>query len=91
MAERLEEGPREGDVCSPRGLDFQKFIDDQLGKLKSLSAMYDMLHTLNDEWLVPRPKHRKSDPEPRSKKSPGSARQDSGRTSRPSGRRVLSG
>ena len=63
VAERLEEGPREGDVCSLRGLDFQKFIQDQLGKLLSLSAVYDLLHTLNDEWLVPRPKHRQSDPD----------------------------
>ena len=63
VADRLEEGPREGDVCSLRGLDFQKFIEDQLGKLMSLSAVYDLLHELNYEWLVPRPKHRKSDPE----------------------------
>ena len=63
VAERLEEGPREGDVCLLRGLDFQKFIEEQLGKLMSLSAVYDLLHELNDEWLVPRPKHRQSDPE----------------------------
>ncbi len=63
VAERLEEGPREGDVCSLRGLDFQKFIEDQLGKLMSLSAVYDLLHALNYEWLVPRPRHRKSDPD----------------------------
>ena len=63
VAQRLEAGPREGDVCSLRGLDFQKFIEDQLGKLLSLSAVYDLLHELNDEWLVPRPKPRKSDPE----------------------------
>ena len=63
VADRLEEGPREGDVCSLRGLDFQKFMEDQLGKLLSLSAVYDLLHALNDEWLVPRPKHRKSDPD----------------------------
>ena len=63
VAERLEEGPREGDVGSLRGVDLQKFIEDQLGKLMSLSAVYDLLHKLNDEWLVPRPKHRKSDPD----------------------------
>ena len=63
VADRLEEGPREGDACSLRGLDFQKFIEDQLGKLMSLSAVYDLLHERNYEWLVPRPKHRKSDPE----------------------------
>ena len=46
MADRLDEGPREGDVCSLRGLDFQKFIEEQLGKLMSLSAVYDLLHEL---------------------------------------------
>jgi hypothetical protein len=38
VAERLEEGPQEGAVCSLRGLDFQQFIEDQFGKLMSLSA-----------------------------------------------------
>ena len=63
VAQRLEAGPQEGDVCSLRGLDFQKFVKDQFGKLMSLSAVYDLLHDLDYEWLVPRSKHRKSDPE----------------------------
>ena len=63
VAQRLEAGPQAGDVCSLRGLDFQKFIKDQFGKLMSLSAVYDLLHDLDYEWLVPRSKHRKSDPE----------------------------
>lgn len=63
VGRRLEQGPQEGDVCSLRGLDFQKFIEDQFGKLMSLSAVYDLLHELNYEWLVPRSKHRKSDPD----------------------------
>jgi transposase len=63
VAQRLEAGPQEGDVCSLRGLDFQQFIKDRLGKLMSLSAVYDLLHDLDYEWLVPRSKHRKSDPE----------------------------
>lgn len=63
VAQRLNEGSQEGDVCSLRGLDFQKFVADQFGKLMSLSAVYDLLHDLGDEWLVPRSKHRKSDPE----------------------------
>ena len=63
VAQRLEEGSREGDVCSLRGLDFQKFVQDQFGKLMSLSAVTDLLHELGYEWLAPRSKHRKSDPE----------------------------
>jgi transposase len=63
VAQRLEEGPQAGDVCSLRGLDFQKFIEDQFGKLLSLSTVYGLLHELGYEWLVPRSKHRKSDPD----------------------------
>lgn len=92
VAQRLEAGPQEGDVCSLRGLDFQKFIEDQFGKLMSLSAVYDLLHDLDYEWLVPRSKHRKSDPEAIAafKKSSRRTREDSGRTSRQTGRRVFS-
>lgn len=92
VAQRLEAGPQEGDVCSLRGLDFQKFIKDRFGKLMSLSAVYDLLHDLDYEWLVPRSKHRKSDPEAITafKKSSRRTREDSGRTSRQTSRRVLS-
>lgn len=63
VAKRLEEGSQAGDVCSQRGLDFQKFIEGQFGKRLSLSAVYGLLHDLGYEWLVLRSKHRKSDPE----------------------------
>lgn len=63
VAERVEAGPQKGDVCSLRGVDFQKFLETQFGKLLSLTTVYRLLHELGYEWLVPRPKHRKSDPE----------------------------
>ena len=63
VAERVEAGPQEGDVCSLRGIDFQKFLETQFGKLLSLTTVYRLLHELGYEWLVPRPKHRKSDPD----------------------------
>lgn len=63
LIQRVEAGPQAGDVCSLRGVDFQKFIADQFGKLMSLSAVYELLHELGYEWLVPRPRHRKSDPD----------------------------
>ncbi len=63
VAERVEAGPQAGDVCSLRGVDFQKFLETQFGKLLSLTTMHRLLHELGYEWLVPRPKHRKSDPE----------------------------
>ena len=77
VAERVDAGPRDGDVCSLRGVDFQKFIQERCGKLLSLSTVYGLLHELGYEWLVPRPKHRRSDPtaiEAFKKKSPPSSR-----------------
>ena len=63
VAQRVETGPQEGDVCSLRGVDFQKFVESQFGKLLSLTTVYRLLHELGYEWLVPRPKHRKNDPD----------------------------
>ena len=63
VGQRVEHGPQEGDVCSLRGVDYQKFIEDQFGKRMSRSAVYDLLHGLNEESLMPRSKHRKSDSE----------------------------
>ena len=63
VAKRVEAGPQESDVCSLRGVDFQKFLETQFGKLLSLTTVYRLLHELGYEWLVPRPKHRKSDPD----------------------------
>jgi transposase len=63
VAERVEAGPQDGDVCSLRGVDFQKFLETQFGKLLSLTAVYRLLHELGYEWLVPRSKPCKSDPE----------------------------
>jgi transposase len=44
-------------------LDFQKLVEDPFGKRLSLSTVSGLLHELSYEWLVPRPKHRKADPE----------------------------
>ena len=63
VVQRMEAGPQEGDVCSLRGVDFKKYIEAQFHKRMSLSAVYYLLHDLGYEWLVPRSKHRKSDPE----------------------------
>lgn len=61
--QRAQQGPQEGDPCSLRGLDVQNFLEEQFGKLMSLSSVYGLLHQLGYEWLVPRSKHRKSDPD----------------------------
>ena len=78
VAERVEAGPQEGEVCSLRGVDFQKFLETQFGKMLSLTTVYRLLHELGYEWLAPRPKHRKSDPDAIAafqKKSPQSSRE----------------
>lgn len=53
VAERVEAGPQDGDVCSLRSVDFQKFLETQFGKLMSLTSEYRVLHELGYEWLVP--------------------------------------
>ena len=93
VAERVAAGPQDGDVCSLRGVDFQKFIETQFGKLMSLTTVYRVLHELGYEWLVPRPKHRKNAPEAiaafkKSFRRVGSA---SGQVPRLENRRLLSG
>ena len=79
LVERVEQGPRANtnDVCALRGVDFQKFVEAEFGKSLSLSSIYNLLHDLGYEWLVPRSKHRKSDPaaaEAFKKRSPTSSR-----------------
>lgn len=93
VAERVEAGPQAGDVCSLRGVDFQKFLETQFGKLLSLTTVYRLLHELGYEWLVPRPKHRKSDPDAIAdfQKSSRRVGPHPGRASRPTGRRLLPG
>jgi transposase len=63
VAERVEAGPQAGEVCSLRGVDFQKFLETQFGKWLSLTTVHRLLHELGYEWLVLRPKPRKSDPD----------------------------
>lgn len=42
----VEAGPQKGDACSLRGVDFQKFLETQFGKLLSLTTAYRLLHEL---------------------------------------------
>ena len=76
LVQRVEAGPQQDDVCSLRGVDFQPFVQTQFGKLLSLTTVYRLLHELGYQWLVPRPKHRKSDPDAVAefKKSAGNSR-----------------
>jgi transposase len=75
LRERLRAGPTEADgVCTLRGEDVRRILRDELGVLRSLQAVYDLLHRLGFGPLRPRPRHPKGDPaeqEGFKKSSPG--------------------
>lgn len=62
--QRLEEGPQPQDhVCSLRGKDLQRILQQEFGCVRSLSSIYWLLHRLGYSYLRPRPKHHKSNAE----------------------------
>ncbi len=63
LQERIEAGPREGDgVCTLRGTDIQEILKQEFGVLYHLNGVYALLHRLGYSCLMPRPRHRKTDP-----------------------------
>jgi len=61
---RIETGATPKDqVCSLRGVDFQRLLAEEFGVIRSLAAVYHLLHRLGYSYLQPRPRHRHSDPE----------------------------
>jgi len=59
---RLEAGPTEDDlVGSLRGKDFRRILAEEFGVMRSLPAVYWLLHRLGYSCLRPRPRHRKAD------------------------------
>jgi transposase len=63
LCQRVEAGPTPEDkICTLRGLDFQRILLEEFGRLRCLSAVYNLLHKIGYSCLKPRPKHRKSDP-----------------------------
>ena len=61
---RLDAGPRDCDgVCSLRGRDVCKIIEQEFGVVHTLGGIYDVLRRLGYSSLVPRPRHRKNDPQ----------------------------
>ena len=63
LCEKIDAGPADDEVCSLRGIDIQRFLKEQFGKIMSLSGVYELLHRLGYSWLMPRSQHRKSDAE----------------------------
>jgi len=63
MKQRLDAGPLPEDiVCSLRGVDVKRILAEEFGVLRSLSAVYKLLHRLGYSCLKPRPRHCKADP-----------------------------
>jgi transposase len=56
-------GPGGDGVTALRGQDMQRILEEEFGVSYSLSGLYDLLHRLGLSVLVPRPRHRKSDPQ----------------------------
>lgn len=64
VRQRLDAGATSEDqVCSLRGADLQRLLQQEFGIRRSLSSIYGLLHRLGYSYLRPRPKHHKADPE----------------------------
>ncbi len=64
LRQRMLGGPTQDDgVCSLRGKDARRIIEQEFGVQYSLAGVYDLLHRLGFSSLQPRPKHRKNDPQ----------------------------
>lgn len=60
---RLDAGATDADgVCTLRGKDLCRLIEQQFGVVHTLGGIYDVLRRLGYSSLVPRPRHRKNDP-----------------------------
>ena len=73
---RLDAGPTEDDgVCTLRGPDVRRILQEEYGVELSEASTYELLHRLGYSSLAPRPIHRKADPEAQAsfKKAPAAA------------------
>lgn len=61
--DRFVGGPRPVDrVCTLRGKDAVRILNEEFNAAYSLNGAYDLLHRLNLSCLTPRPRHEKNDP-----------------------------
>jgi transposase len=64
VRQRVEAGSQpEDQVCSLRGVDFQRILAQEFGVLRSLPGVYHLLHRLGYSYLRPRPRHRLANPQ----------------------------
>jgi transposase len=60
---RLDAGPRDSDgVCTLRGKDLCRIIEQEFNVVHTLGGIYDVLRHIGYSSLVPRPRHRRNDP-----------------------------
>jgi transposase len=64
LRQRLDAGagPEDGGVCTLRGKDVVRILEQEFGVTYSLGGAYDLLARLGYSCLTPRPLHEKSDP-----------------------------
>jgi transposase len=63
---RLNAGPKPEDgICTLRGLDLQRILEQEFGVVYSLNGVYRLLHHLGYSSLMPRPQHCETDLEAR--------------------------
>jgi len=53
----------DGGVCTLRGADARRILAQEFGVRYTLDGVYELLHRLRLSCLVPRPRHRKNDPQ----------------------------
>lgn len=64
LCQRIDAGPTpEDEICTLRGADVRRILAEEFGLLRSLAAVYHLLHRLGYSCLRPRPRHRRADPE----------------------------
>ncbi len=64
LKHRLDGGPvpqKDGGICTLRGVDVQRILKEEFGKVRCLSAVYNLLHAIGYNDLVPRPQHKDAD------------------------------
>lgn len=80
---RIEAGPTPEDgICAFHGLDIQRIVREEFGVELSLASTYELIHRIGLSSLMPRPAHRKADPEAQEAFKKGPPRR-SGRSPRP--------
>jgi transposase len=64
LKQRLDAPPRPEDgVCTLRGLEIQRILEEEFGVRMGLQTVYDLLRRIDYSSLMPRPQHEQANPE----------------------------